>query len=88
MIVVFYIFDNKKQGEIMEKKVTKCVELMRNLVADVQGAPVPGEDLELELYTIWYEHVQKNALNCFEFLNEHFPMEKNDFSKTLDKMFK
>ena len=44
---------------------------LRNLVSDVQGAPYPGNVNE-ELYYIWYEHAQKNAMDCFEFLDEYF----------------
>lgn len=73
---------------MIDKKTKKCVDLMRNLVADVQGAPVPGESLEMELYKIWYEHVQRNALKCFEYLDANFPMEKDDFTRTLDNIFK
>ena len=51
---------------MMEKKrTTELVALMRQLVSDVQGAPYPGSDFEPELYQIWYEHLQKNAQNCF-----------------------
>ena len=73
----------------MEKNFTKeFADMMRNLVSDVQGAPYPGPGFEPELYEIWYEHVQKNAQKCFEFLDEHFPSEKNDLSKNISKMFK
>ena len=39
----------------MDKKIKKCIEMMRDLVSDVQGAPFPGGDLKSELYEIWYE---------------------------------
>ncbi len=71
-----------------KKSITQLVELTRQLVADIQGAPFPGGDSHSELYSIWYEHVQRNAQNCFEFLDEHFPDEKKEFSKNLQKMFK
>lgn len=74
---------------MMEKKrTTELVALMRQLVSDVQGAPYPGSDFEPELYQIWYEHLQKNAQNCFEFLDEYFPMEKEEFEETLKKLLK
>ncbi len=74
---------------MMEKKrTTELVALMRQLVSDVQGAPYPGSDFEPELYQIWYEHLQKNAQNCFEFLDEFFPMEKEEFEETLKKLLK
>ncbi len=61
---------------------------MRQLVSDIQGAPYPSEQFELELYKIWYEHVQKAAVDCFEYLDENFPGEKEDFDKTLNGMFR
>ena len=74
----------------MDKKASmeKFVEMIRQLVSDVQGAPYPGSGFEPELYSIWYEHVQINAQNCFEFLDENFPTDKDELSKTLQKMFK
>lgn len=71
----------------MDKQLTKCVEIMRNLVSDIQGAPYPGEDIKPELYSIWYEHVQRDAITAFEFLDEFFP-DKSDFTKSIDKFFK
>ncbi|MBP5251974.1 MAG: hypothetical protein J6Z17_06130 [Treponema sp.] len=71
----------------MDKKTKELIELIRQLVSDVQGAPYPGE-FEPELYQIWYEHVQRNAQNCFEYLNDNFEVDKKEFNKTLDKMFK
>lgn len=55
----------------------KCIKMMRQLVSDIQGAPYPGEQMASELYTIWYEHVQKAAVECFEFLDEVYPMQKS-----------
>ena len=74
----------------MDKKTSEeLVSLMRRLVSDVQGAPYPGENFEQELYSIWYEHIQQNAQNCFEFLNSHFPVDAEaDVKNTLKKMFK
>lgn len=73
----------------MDKKTTlQLAELMRQLVSDVQGAPYPGNNFDPELYTIWYEHVQRNAQNCFEFLDANFPADKKEFNETLKKMFK
>lgn len=72
----------------MDKKTKQCIQMMRDLVSDVQGAPFPGPDLKPELYEIWYEHAQKAAVECFEFLDAHFPQDKNDVSKTIDKLFK
>ena len=61
----------------MDKKLKECGEKLRKLVSDVQGAPYPGS-LENELYMIWYEHIQKTAIECFEFLDENIPQEDDD----------
>lgn len=66
----------------------KCIEMMRDLVSDVQGAPFPGGDLKSELYEIWYEHAQRAAVECFEFLDANYPQEQKDVEKTIDKLFK
>lgn len=71
----------------MDKKTKQCIQMMRDLVSDVQGAPFPGQDLKSELYEIWYEHAQKAAVECFEFLDANFPTDKNDVNKTIDKLF-
>ena len=70
-----------------KKRTAELAQLMRNLVSDVQGAPYPGNN-EPELYQIWYEHVQRNAQNCFEFLDEYFPLDHKEFNESLNKMFK
>ncbi len=72
----------------MDKKITKCVEMLRQLVSDVQGAPYPGDDIDKELYAIWYEHAQSAAVMCFEYLDENFPKEQSDLTKKLDKLLK
>ncbi len=64
------------------------LSMIRQLVSDVQGAPYPGTDVNAELYSIWYEHVQKNAQEVFEFLDENFPQDKEGLDRTLQKMFK
>lgn len=70
----------------MDNKLKECGEKLRKLVSDVQGAPYPGS-LENELYMIWYEHIQKTAMECFEFLDENIPQEKeNDISNTLEQL--
>lgn len=67
----------------MDKRLKECGEKLRKLVSDVQGAPYPGA-LQEELYLIWYEHIQKTAIECFEFLDENIPQDKeDDLSKTL-----
>ncbi len=80
--------ESKSENTVDREKFRKCIHMMRKLVSDIQGAPYPGDDFEPELYQIWYEHVQKAAGECFKYLNAHFPLERNDFSKTLDKFFK
>ena len=67
----------------MDKKLKECGEKLRKLVSDVQGAPYPG-NLDDELYYIWYEHVQRNAMECYEFLDEYFPTDQKEVSKALD----
>ena len=69
-------------------KVESFVKMIRQLVSDVQGAPYPGPGFEMEVYNIWYEHVQKNAQDCYEFLDENFPLESKAFNQSIDKMFK
>ncbi len=69
----------------MSKKLDECIRLMRQLVSDVQGAPYPG-DFESELYYIWYEHAQKTAVECFEFLDANFPNEQAVFKKEIKKL--
>ena len=72
----------------MSKKMQECIDMMRQLVTDIQGAPYPGDDFEPELYRIWYEHAQKAAVDCFEYLEENFPMERENFEKSLKQFFK
>jgi hypothetical protein len=67
----------------MDKKFKECSEKLRKLVSDIQGAPYPG-NLDDELYYIWYEHVQRNAMECYEFLDEYFPTDQKEVSKALD----
>jgi hypothetical protein len=69
-------------------KVESFVKMIRQLVSDVQGAPYPGDGFELEVYRIWYEHVQKNAQDCYEFLAANFPLESKAFNQSIDQMFK
>ena len=70
-----------------DKKFTTCLKMMRKLVSDIQGAPYPGENFELELYKIWYEHVQHATVECLQYLDDNYPMKRTDFSKTLEKLF-
>ena len=72
----------------MNKKYEQCVKMLRQLVSDVQGAPYPGNDFEPELYQIWYEHVQRAAVECFEYLDDNFPLEREDIDSTLNKFLK
>ncbi|NLC91880.1 MAG: hypothetical protein GX677_00175 [Treponema sp.] len=71
----------------MDKKSKEFITMLRGLVSDVQGAPFPGDDLKPELYKIWYEHAQKAAVSCFEFLNDNFPQEQKELNKSIDKLF-
>ncbi|MCI5829392.1 MAG: hypothetical protein UHY90_11365 [Treponema sp.] len=70
-----------------KENIEELTKLMRQLVSDVQGAPFPGPNFEPELYSIWYEHVQRGAQNCFEYLDEHFPIDNTEFKNSLNKMF-
>ena len=70
------------------KNVEELTKLMRQLVSDVQGAPYTSEKIEPELYSIWYERVQRGAQNCFEFLEQHFPLDNSEFKDSLKKIFK
>lgn len=72
----------------MDKKSKEAVERLRDLVSSVQGAPFPNEDLKPELYSIWYEHAQRSATECFEFLNDNFPQSQKDMNKLVNKIFK
>lgn len=72
----------------MDQKTKQCVKMLRDLVSDVQGAPYPGEDLKPELYRIWYEHAQKAAINCYEFLDDNFPDERRNVDETIRKIFR
>ena len=71
----------------MDKKMTKCIELMRLLVSDIQGAPFPGNELTGELYSIWYEHAQRDAVNAFEYLDENFT-NHDEIIKAIDNLLK
>ena len=70
----------------MEDQLNNCVVMLRRLVSDIQGAPYPGTINE-ELYRIWYEHVQKTAVECFEFLHHNFPAEQKEISQTISRFF-
>ncbi len=72
----------------MDKKTKECVKMLRELVSDVQGAPFPGDEIKSELYSIWYEHAQRAAVSCFEFLDENFPKDQKELDKSIDKLFK
>ena len=69
----------------MDKKFKECSEKLRKLVSDIQGAPYPG-NVDDELYYIWYEHVQRNAMECYEFLDEYFLTDQKDISKAFDNI--
>ncbi len=48
------------------------LDILKQLVSDVQGAPFP-KDVNNELYEIWYEHAQRIAIQCLEYLDKNFP---------------
>ena len=72
----------------MDKKMRQCIKMMRDLVSDVQGAPFPRKKKKNELYEIWYEHAQRAAVECFEYLNDNFPEEQKQLDKSIDKLVK
>ena len=71
---------------MMDRNTKDCIKMMRDLVSDVQGAPYPGDDIKSELYAIWYEHAQRAAVECFEFLDANFPLEQKELNKSIDKI--
>jgi hypothetical protein len=46
--------------------------LLRQLISDVEGAPYPNS-IGNELYTIWYEHMQRDVQEALEYLNMYDP---------------
>lgn len=72
----------------MDKRGKECIKMLRELVSDVQRAPFPSDDLRPDLYKIWYEHAQRAAVACFEFLNDNFPEEQAELNRTLERVFK
>ena len=70
----------------MDSKLEECIGKLRALVSDVQGAPYPSA-IENELYTIWFEHIQRAPMDCFVFLNENFPQEPDEISQSLEGIF-
>lgn len=71
----------------MSKADKKCVELLKRLTSDLHGAPYPGDDFNMELYRIWYEHIQESSQECLEYLEANYPTQK-DIDKTLEKIVK
>lgn len=65
----------------IDEKTKKCVKMMRHLVSEIQGAPYPGDEFQPELYKIWYEHVQKAAVDCFMYLDANYPIAKTKFEE-------
>lgn len=70
------------------EKYDQCIRMLRQLVSDIQGAPIPSEDLEPELYRIWYEHVQRASITCLEYLDENFSLERENIDSTLNKFLR
>ena len=71
----------------MNKKMKDTADLMRQLVSDIQGAPYPS-DVSSELYKIWYEHIQRDAINALGFIDENFPLDHTtDIENTIKKAF-
>ena len=87
-----FLVKSKNQRDYVDKNCKEeeqeCLRLMRQLVSDVQGAPYPGDGLEVEVYAIWYEHAQRYAGQCLEFINSNFPLEQKIISKSIEKLLK
>lgn len=73
---------------MLDKKMRECIKIMRDLISDVQGAPYPGDDIKSELYSIWYEHAQRAAVECFEYLDANFPTEQKELDDSINKILK
>lgn len=69
----------------MDGKTEECIGKLKALVSDVQGAPYPSS-IDNELYTIWFEHIQRSAMDCLKFLAANFPQEKEDVSQALNSL--
>ena len=82
------LFDSGWRLKMRNEKFERCIKMMRQLVSDIQGAPLPSVDLEPELYRIWFEHVQTAGMECLSYLDENFPLEKEDIDSTLNKFLK
>jgi hypothetical protein len=50
----------------------KGLEILRNLISTVEGAPYPNSVSE-ELYTIWFEHAQQMAQEALEYYDQVRP---------------
>lgn len=46
--------------------------LLKALASELQGAPFP-QTVTRELYSIWYEHVQKTTQDALEYLAQNAP---------------
>jgi len=55
----------------------KGFNILKQLISDVEGAPFPNA-INHELYTIWYEHVQRAANDALEYLNTWDSDSKSD----------
>ena len=64
----------------MKKIDHEGYEIMKQLVSDVQGAPYPN-NIENELYRIWYEHAQIVAIQCLEYIARNFPKDNTKLPK-------
>ncbi len=51
------------------------------------GSAFLGDDFSQELYSIWYEHAQRDAATAFEYLDENFT-NQDDIIRAIDKLLK
>ena len=61
----------------MAKIDDEGLAILKQLVSDVQGAPFP-QDVNNELYDIWYEHAQRVVIQCLEYSDLNFPELKEE----------
>ena len=85
---LYAIDDDDRENKLLELLHCTPEELKKGFNELLEFSPYPSENFEPELYKIWYEHVQNAAVNCFEYLDDNFPQEKEDFDKTLNKIIK
>lgn len=62
----------------------KAIEVVKSLVSSIQGAPFP-QQINEELYTIWYEHSMRIANEALGFVNQ-YDQPNQDADKVADQV--